>query len=555
MITEFSAIFAVEEGEEINTLLQAIELFGGLAIFLLGLDYLTESLKLVAGTRLKGILGAMTKNRVIGLVTGAAVTALVQSSSVTTVLIVGFISSGLMTLGQSIGVILGANIGSTITAQIVAFKITKYSLAAVAVGFGFMFFGKQERTKTRGSLFLGLGLVFFGMTVMSAAMKPLRSYEPFIDAMASMDNLFLAVLAAASFTALIQSSAATTGMVIVLATSGLVSPTAGIAMVLGANIGTSITAFLAAIGKPRSAQRAAMAHTFFNVAGVLLWLPFIGFLADLVEGFGGDRGRQIANAHTVFNVANALLFLPFTTQLAGLMNRILPDREESAEEALRAKYLDTELLRTPALALDHCRLELARMARRTQEMVDTALPAVLGGTKQDLINLENMDVEIDSLERQIIQYLGKISTKRLSRSESAEVTALIEATTALESIGDIMETNMVSLGHSRLDQDLVVSEVTRDVIVDFHQTVSSALDLALSALTEQDQAKAKRVVKMKKTINDLEAKALVHQTERLLVDEPNRMANFHYETDIYANLKRVYYFSKRIARLSTPRVE
>ncbi len=555
MISHTSVMLAAEEGGEVDTLLQAIELFGGLAIFLLGLDHLTESLKLVAGSKLKGILAAMTKNRVVGMLTGAGITALVQSSSVTTVLIVGFISSGLMTLGQSIGVILGANIGSTITAQIVAFKVTKYALALVAVGFGFMFFGKQDRIKTRGSLILGLGLVFFGMSVMSAAMKPLRSYQPFIDAMASMDNLVLAVLAAAAFTALVQSSAATTGMVIVLATTGLVSPTAGIALVLGANIGTSITAFLAAIGKPRAAQRAAMAHTLFNVIGVLIWLPFVGFLAELVEGFGGDRGRQIANAHTVFNVANALLFLPFTTHLARLMERMLPDREESVEEALRARYLDSELLRTPALALDHCRLELVRMARRTQEMVDTALPALLGGSKQDLMNLENLDVEIDSLERQIIEYLGEISTKRLSRSESAEVSALIEATSALESIGDIIETNMVSLGNSRIDQDLVVSEVTRGVIVEFHQTVSKALALSLAALTEKDETKARRVVKMKSKINELEAQSLRHQTERLTVDEPNRMANYHFETDIYANLKRIYYFSKRIARLSVPRSE
>ena len=279
MTSHISVMLAAEESGEIDTLLQAIELFGGLAIFLLGLDHLTESLKLVAGTKLKGILGVLTKNRVVGMLTGAGLTAIVQSSSVTTVLVVGFISSGLMTLGQSIGVILGANIGTTITAQIVAFKVTKYALALVAVGFGYMFFGKQEKARTRGSLVMGLGLVFFGMSVMSSAMEPLRGYQPFIDAMAQMDNVLIAVLAAAAFTALVQSSSATTGVVIVLASSGLISPTAGIALVLGANIGTSVTAFLAAIGKPRAAQRAAMAHALFNTVGVLVWLPFVGWLS------------------------------------------------------------------------------------------------------------------------------------------------------------------------------------------------------------------------------------------------------------------------------------
>ena len=252
-------VLAANTGETSSTLnvsMLLMGLFGGLALFLYGMEQMSESLKAVAGERMKSILSRLTSNRLMGAITGAFVTAIIQSSSVTTVLVVGFITAGLMSLSQSIGIIMGANIGTTITAQIIAFKITKFALLMVAVGFGMLFFGKRERIRQYGTGLMGLGLVFFGMAVMGDAMKPLRSYQPFLDWMIHMETPVVGILVGALFTALIQSSSATTGIVIVMATQGLISLTAGIAVIFGANIGTCVTALLASIGRPREALRA-----------------------------------------------------------------------------------------------------------------------------------------------------------------------------------------------------------------------------------------------------------------------------------------------------------
>ena len=233
-------------------------LSGGLAVFLFGMDRMTEALRVAAGRRVRLGLARMTKNRFLGALSGAGVTAVIQSSSVTTVLVVGFISSEVMNLSQGIGVILGANVGTTVTAQVIAFSVSRYALLLVALGYGLAFFGNSDRRTVQGNLVMGLGLIFFGMSVMGAAMEPLRSYEPFIDLMAAMDNPIFAVLVGLTFTALVQSSSATTGVVIVLASEGLITTEAGVALVLGANIGTSVTAQLAALGKPPEAIRAAV---------------------------------------------------------------------------------------------------------------------------------------------------------------------------------------------------------------------------------------------------------------------------------------------------------
>ncbi len=297
-------------------------LVGGLALFLYGMEKLTDALKLLAGDRMKSLLAKMTSNRFKGVLTGATITATIQSSSVTTVLVVGFITAGLLSLRQSIGIIMGAEIGTTVTAQIIAFKVTKYSLILVAAGFFLSFVPKSAKLKSWGTMLMGLGLIFFGRELMKGATSPLRDYEPFINTMQNLRNPVVAVLFSATFTALIQSSSATTGVIIVLASQGFLTLEAGIALVFGANIGTCVTAFLASIGKPRAAVRAAMVHIMFNTTGVLLWISFIPYLADFIrsvspvtEGLAGvatlkaDTPRQVANAHTLFNVTNTLIFM------------------------------------------------------------------------------------------------------------------------------------------------------------------------------------------------------------------------------------------------------
>ena len=416
-------------------------LFGGLALFLFGMEQMATSLKAVAGDRMKSILARLTDNRFMGAITGAFVTAVIQSSSVTTVLVVGFISAGLMTLAQSVGVIMGANVGTTITAQIVAFKVTKAALMMIGVGFSMLFISKNDRIKQYGTMLMGLGLVFFGMSIMSDAMKPLRSYQPFLDLMIQMENPLIGILVAAAFTGLIQSSSATTGIVIVMATQGFISLPAGIALSFGANIGTCVTAMLASIGKPREAVRAATVHVFFNVAGVVLWFYFIPYLAELVmwlspahpelsgmERMAAETPRQIANAHTVFNIVNTFIFIGFTTQIAKLVQKLLPDKPAELEEIqVRSKYLDRELLSTPALALDRVRLEVMHMGEKVYDMYQHIMPAILSGDRGELSRIREMDNEVDLLYEQIIEYMGLISKGSLSDNQTEEFLALMEA--------------------------------------------------------------------------------------------------------------------------------
>jgi len=548
-----TAEVAVDTTESIKWFTLIVGLVGGLALFLFGMDLMTESLRLVVGDKARAVLEKLTANRFVGLLTGAGITAVIQSSSVTTVLVVGFISAGLMSFVQSIPVILGSNIGTTITAQIIAFNITNWALVLITVGFGVGALAKRPKRKSQGTAVLGLGLIFFGMVVMGEAMSPLRTYEPFINMMETLDNPLLGVLAGAVITAILQSSSATTGIVIVLASQGLITPGAGIALVLGANIGTSVTALLAAIGKPREAQRAAVAHLVFNVVGVIIWIPFVGWLVSVVGSMGGGTAREVANAHTIFNVVNALIFLPFVNQFAALVTRLVPDKPVEGE--MRPKYLDKSLIRTPTLALSAARMEMLRMASRVQGMLADVLPATMDGTIDDLAEIESRDDEVDLLHGLLLEYLGDIGESRLSEESSDELMDLFDATNSLEAIGDIIETNLIALGHQRIGESVTVSDETREVLEIYHKAVYDAFQLALIAVTQKDQAAAKKVSSMKSHIRNLERAATQHEAERLVADEPNRIATYRFEIDLIANLKRIYYFTRRIARVAVPESE
>jgi len=544
-----------------------MQLAGGLALFLFGMEQMAEALKVVAGDRMKAILGKLTTNRLTGLITGAGVTAVIQSSSVTTVMLVGFVSANLMSLSQAIGVILGADIGTTVTAQIVAFKVTKYALALVAVGFFLIFIGKRETIRHYGSLIMGLGLIFFGMAVMSAGMKPVRSYEPFILMMQSVSNPVIGILIATAFTAIIQSSSATMGVVIVLASQGLITLEGGIALALGANIGTCATAGLAAIGKPREAVRVAVAHVTFKIAGVLLVVWWIPALADLcreispvsehltgTERLARDTPRQIANAHTIFNVGVAFLFLPVATLFARFCEWVVPDEPVSFEEEAASRYLprhlDDILLDTPFLALEAVRSETGRLGERVAHMFDAILDALLLGSSQDLQMIEDMDKEVDALHGHAVLFLGKISMGEMTDQERRELMNLVRATNLLEEIGDIIETNLVILGRRRIEENIIVSDQTRAVITEFHEIVAKSLEDAVKAVRNNNEDAAKRVIAMKDEIKALAERTTQHGLERLVADKPNRLQTYSREMEIFENFQRISTLCRSLAHAS-----
>lgn len=556
-------VFAASAAEQnIEWGVMGMKLFGGLALFLFGMEQMADALKAVAGERMKGILAKLTSNKVMGAATGAFVTAIIQSSSVTTVLVVGFITAGLMTFSQSIGVIMGANIGTTITAQIVAFKVTKAALLMIGVGFSMLFISKQDRIKQYGGMIMGLGLVFFGMSVMSDAMKPLRTYQPFLDLMISMESPMIGILVAAAFTGLIQSSSATTGIVIVMASQGFITLPAGIALAFGANIGTCVTAMLASIGKPREAVRAAMVHVIFNVLGVVLWIMFIPQLAEFVVSFspshpelsgierlGAETPRQIANAHTLFNISNTLIFIWFTSQFARVVEYLIPERLIEEEGiAVSAKYLDEELLSTPSLALDRVRLEVLHMGEKVQAMLNRIMPAIISGSRESLDAVAQLDDEVDILYEQIIDYLGRISKQSLSDNQTDELLSLMEAVGDLENIGDTIETNLVALGHERIKVGFSISEPTRIVLQEFHRVIVRSVDGAIQSVSQINTEVAHAVVAMKDEITALASSATQHQAARLVAEEPNRIAAYTTEVDIIEKQKRIYYFAKRMAK-------
>ena len=548
--------------DEISWFFLAIGLLGGLSLFLYGMERMSDALKNVAGEKMKDILGMLSNNRIMGMITGAIVTAVIQSSSVTTVMLVGFVTANLMSLSQTIGIIMGSNIGTTITAQIVAFKVTKYALLLMAVGFGMLFASKREKIQQYGYMIMGLGMIFFGMGVMSDAMRPLRSYQPFLDLMTQMSNPVWGILVAALFTALIQSSSATTGVIIVLAMQGLISLPAGIALSFGANIGTCVTALLASIGKPREAQRVSMVHVLFNVTGVLIFLPFIGPFAKFVvsispsppEGLTGLQAaaavlpRQVANAHTCFNLTCALVFLPLVSQMARFVFWLVPDKPLPEIEEIQPKYLSDMLMHTPSLALDAVRHEIKRMGKRVDVMNTAIMPAVLTGNRESLQAVREMDEEVDVLYKHIVNYLARVSKLQLNEYQTQEMLKLMGAVNDLEHIGDVIEVNLVGLGEQRIKKGFNISEATRQVINTLHVVVSDALKAAVRSVVEEDQDYAMRVLSMNADMKRLGLEADLHQAQRLVSEDSGKFAAYSVEIEIIEKLKRVYYHAKRMAK-------
>ncbi len=561
------ALAAAPGGDKIDWFKLGMGLFGGLAVFLIGIEQLSGSLQAAAGEKLKVLLAKLTKNKLMGLLTGAGVTALLNSSTVTTVLIVGFVTAGVMTLTQSIAVIFGANVGSTITAQIVAFNITQYALAMIAIGFVMRFAAKTDRGKHYGSMLTGLGLLFFGMGIIGDAMAPLRSYQPFLDLMVRMENPALGVLVGLLFTALVNSSAATLGIAIVMATEGLITLEAGIALALGANIGTIFTTLIAAIGKPRDAVRAAWVHGLFNIIGPVLWIPFIPQLVDIatlispsspeLEGtarMAAEVPRQIANAHTVLNVVNALVFLNFTGLFIRAVMRMFPDKPvEEKKVIIEPKYLSEELIETPTLALERVRMEIARMGEITQAMLVEIHDAFQKEDRTAFENVEKMDDQIDLLHDHIIHYLGEVREQDLTEEQEQEFIRLLGITDDLESYADVIETDLVLLGHQLLDaEEIKFSGTIETLMTQLYDVVVKALHVVVEAVKENDQRKAQDVRAMKEEVKQTIQTALKHQSTRLTTAEAGRLVGFRLEMEILDKLERLYKLTRRIAKKILP---
>ena len=544
-------------------------LFGGLALFLYGMNKMSDGMKKVAGDSMRKILAAITKNRVLGLIIGAFVTMVIQSSSATTVMLVSFVQAKLMTYVQSIGIILGANIGTTVTAQLIAFKLTDYALAMIAVGFILTIFAKKESYKYLGEALLGFGILFFGMKLMSDAMKPLRTFEPFINTMRGLENPILGLLIGAAFTALIQSSSAFTGIVIVLAQQGLLTIDAGIPMIFGANIGTCVTAGLASIGTSREAKRVALAHVLFNIIGVLIFIWFAPFLADFVrnispvgEGSGiaklaMETPRQIANAHTIFNVGIALLFIPFTPLLAKIVIKILPEKEIEKGIQPVTWHIDESVISTPAIAIQLAKTEMSRMAKILCRMLEAVVhPFISDEPKQDLIyeqlslvdGIKMREDKIDYLEYKVTKYLMKISREELNEHQAKEVFAMMSVANDMESIGDTITRGILPLIDKKKDADADFSETGKEEIQEFHSKAMKLMNRMKLSFESKNFKKVKKIMKREIKYRELERTLIETHLKRVQKKRAESVATHSIHMELLDMLKQINVYMSEIAK-------
>jgi phosphate:Na+ symporter len=481
-----------------------IKTAGGLGIFVLGMKMMTEGLQMSAGKRIKTILGAVSSNRVIGFISGAGVTALVQSSSATTVILIGFVSAGLMTLQQAVGVILGANVGTTVTAQLIAFKLTEAALPAIAVGVGLKYFSKKKRYRYLGEVLLGFGLLFFGMTVMKTGLAPIKTDPIFISFFTKFDpsnagGLLLCVFVGAVLTFLVQSSSATVGLTMTLATQGLLTFPAAMALVLGENIGTTITAQFATIGSTNvNAHRTANAHTMFNVIGVaiiLLIFPyFVGFIEFVTQRMGagpvtqvvnGDTvnvARYIANGHTIFNVISAVVFLFFLPLLIKVAIKLSP-KETEPEDIYRLPNFGDRFMDSPIAALAKARSEIFRMSEMAIVMFKNTVGFMEDSDSSKLKQWRRMENHLDAMQREITTYLTRVYQSKVNESEAKEISSLMRMTNNVERIGDSVE-NLAQLMEGIADKELHFTEAAKEDIGDISGKVIDFLHLVTDGMQQ-----------------------------------------------------------------------
>jgi phosphate:Na+ symporter len=418
-----------------------MELMAGLAIFMFGISQLSDGMRRSAGGAIRHILGTLTKNRFLALGIGALVTVVFQSSTATTVMLVGFAQAGILNFTQTLGIILGADIGTTMTVQLLAFKITDYALTAVAIGFFLWTMARKEYFRFLGQAVMGVGFVFFGMTMMGDSISPLRHHTPFLAQIVLFSNPLLGIVAGAVFTALLHSSAAFIAIVIAFSMQGLIKLDTGIGLMLGANIGTCVTALIASFGASVEAKRVAWGHTLFKVIGVLVIAPFISPFATTVANFGGNLGieRHIANAHTIFNIAIGFAFLPFLTPFSKIVVWFVPEEKIILPPDEQPVVLDDSLIATPALALTAAKREVLRLGRRAQKMVECSMLPLFGAGEFSQEEMQQRECAVDKAYDTINSYLKRVIAVDGSQERLEEAFQMMNTSNDLEQIADIVE--------------------------------------------------------------------------------------------------------------------
>lgn len=541
-----------------------VTLLGGLAVFIYGMTLMSSGIQLAADRNLKAILQFMTQNRVTALLAGLITTALVQSSSATTVMTVGFVNAGMMTLQQAIGVVYGANIGTTVTAQLIAFRLESMALPAIAIGFVMMWIPRNTKIRAFGQAILGFGMLFLGLTIMSDVLKPLRYSQEFIQWFHKFDctpgpngvmpiyPTLMCILVGTIATCIIQSSSATVGLVQALCAQGLVNFYTAVPLILGDNIGTTITANLAALNANRNGKRAAVAHTLFNILGTLVmfglfFLPwwngkplFLGFVDWVTPGAVFSEHpenivRHAANAHSLFNIINALLFLPFVQLHAKICLLIIPRGEEDKETVLQ--YLEPKLLTSPLIALEQAVREVTYMIRKGQNSLNDACSLICNGSEREIEKIREREQLIDRLQHEITDYLVQLSQKELDPSESKLIPALIHIVNDAERLGDHAE-SFIELHKLLKQENLHFTNSAIQEIKELQLYLNNQFEHLYQTLEKRDYEGAKQSIYLGGVIQELIKKYTENHVHRLDKGECSVKAGVIF-LDIIAHLERV----------------
>ena len=543
--------------KEISWFLLVTSLFGGLGMFLYGMEMMSDGMKMTAGNRMRSILEKLTSNRFFAVGVGAFVTMVIQSSSATTVMLVSFVNSGLLSFSQGLGVILGSNIGSTVTAQIVAFKVTDYALALIAAGALMSLFSKKDSTRNIGFVILGFGLLFYGMKVMSDTMKPLRSNPTFNTILTSFENPFMGILAGAIFTALIQSSSATTGIVITLASGGSITLEAGIPLILGANIGTCVTALLAGLNASREAKRVAIAHVTFNLIGVALFCFWIPTFAEMVAQTSDNVPRQIANAHTIFNILATVVFIPFTTHIASMIIRFFPDQEKTRNiEKPAVLNLDEKVLEHPPVAISNAQAEIRGVVGLTERVLGSLVsPFVSDELQADIEDPDQdfdkgMQVRLDKIEflnQAILSYLVKISKQDLDDAQSREVFSLVSVVNYLNLIKNAVSLRFSILLGKKDSLDSGFTEIGQNELIEYHNKMLKQIKRLGQFFEKYDRKKIEKIMKKGEKYKNLEEKYRIEHIKRISVEESESKPRNQLQLELMDLLKEISIFIDLIA--------
>lgn len=483
-----------------NGIFTLIELLGGLGLFLYGMKLMGDGLENSAGDKLKKILEKVTSNPIMAVTVGAVVTAVVQSSSATTVMVVGFVNAGLMNLAQAAGVIMGANIGTTITAQLVAFKLTDYAPLFIAIGALIVMSAKAKKRREVGNIILGFGILFLGMSTMSGAMKPLATSPIFSNMVVAIGhNWFIGIFVGLAMTAVLQSSSATTGILISLATAGAINIQAALPILFGCNIGTCVTALLACMGANKTAKKAAIMHLMFNVIGTIIFLPFIPLMVGIVMKMSPDDvSRQIANSHTIFNIVATVVMFPFIKIMINFVNKLIPGEDEI--EKVGPKYIDDKILETPVIAAGQVMKETIRMANKAKQNLELSMEAFNNNDDKLVEKVYENEKIINVLEEAITAYLVKLSKCDLSDKEKNIVTATFHVITDIERIGDHAE-NIAELALQKSFKKITYSEeAVKELEIVYNNTLE-ALAISIDAYESRDLEKAEFVYGVEQAID------------------------------------------------------